>query len=79
MGSGSSGSMIIDSNFNLVGIHFASLNSRAYGAPNDSMIGNLFVAQSQDLSGDIDVRAAVIKKLKAENIYTYKLNPKVSS
>ncbi|EEH01982.1 putative lipoprotein [Ureaplasma urealyticum serovar 2 str. ATCC 27814] len=79
LGSGSSGSMIIDSNFNLVGIHFASLNSRAYGAPNDSMIGNLFVAQSQDLSGDIDVRAAVIKKLKAENIYTYKLNPKVSS
>ena len=79
LGSGSSGSMIIDSNFNLVGIHFASLNSRAYGAPNDSMIGNLFVAQSQDLSGDIDVRAAVIKKLKAQNIYTYKLNPKVSS
>lgn len=72
LGSGSSGSMMIDANFNVIGIHFAGLESQGVG----TSIGNLFVAQSQDLSGDTDIAKAVVNKLKKENIYTYKLNPK---
>ncbi|WP_031488833.1 MAG2960 family serine endopeptidase lipoprotein [Ureaplasma canigenitalium] len=72
---GSSGSLVIDANFNPIGIHYAALYSTEYKASYDTQIANLFVAQSDDLTGDTDIRQSVINKLIHDNLYTYKLRP----
>ncbi|WP_038103662.1 MAG2960 family serine endopeptidase lipoprotein, partial [Ureaplasma diversum] len=76
LGAGSSGSLVIDARFNPIGIHFASLLSKSYGTENNTQIANLFVAQSPDLIGDVNLGVALRNKLKKDRIYTYKINPK---
>lgn len=73
---GSSGSLVIDARFNPIGIHFASLLSKNYGTEYNTQIANLFVAQSPDLTKDTNLAIALKNKLKKEQIYTYKINPK---
>ncbi|MCV3734501.1 DUF31 family protein [Ureaplasma miroungigenitalium] len=73
---GSSGSMIIDANFNLVGIHYAGLEEGTGNNQKNSIIGNMLFSYSPDLDGDVDAIGALRTYLKANNIYTIKLNRK---
>ncbi|MCV3754235.1 DUF31 family protein [Ureaplasma zalophigenitalium] len=72
---GSSGSMMIDANFNLIGIHYAGLQEGNITNRSNAIIGNLFYSYSPDLQGDTDAIAALRTYLKAQDIYTIKYNP----
>ncbi|MDD7847453.1 MAG2960 family serine endopeptidase lipoprotein [Metamycoplasma hyosynoviae] len=76
---GSSGSMAIDSRFNLIGINFLQTSSNEvdnYGkskyVTNGVALFNSHI-EHEDFSGSI--RDEIIEKLKSENIKTIKLNP----
>lgn len=72
---GASGSMAIDSKFNLVGALFNGITNSIDEPFYTNGIG-LMDSQSQYDNWDGSIRNDILKKIKEENLYTIKINPK---
>lgn len=73
---GASGSMAIDSKFNLVGFLFNGLGS--YEDPMNFFTNGIGLMDSLSTYDNWDgsIRNDILKKIKSENLYTIKINPK---
>ncbi|WP_427902951.1 MAG2960 family serine endopeptidase lipoprotein [Metamycoplasma alkalescens] len=72
--SGSSGSMVIDSSFNLVGINYLLTEDFEHDTTTNAI--NLIQGQGDYKNkNDGNILENVIKKLKSDNLHTIKLNP----
>ncbi len=74
---GSSGSMAIDSSFNLIGINYLLSKDEKHNTTSNAI--SLIQGQStysDDFNGNL--RTDFVKKLKKDNLLTVKLNPKNS-